>query len=197
MNTQPFRAPYHEIVHPSKYNQTPLGPPASILVDLHRLARSLGEDGLARQRQQLQTVGAGLLSALQGGDLAGVLPVQIGDGTIHQSGVEDVEEDLSGLQIAVGALDELDGSEQRPDHDEETDDVEGGEVVLPSHLGAQCCSSRGLVHGAVEHERDNHEEAEPEELDDQTDNDDDVADLGEDGNGAGSAHEATSYAECQ
>jgi hypothetical protein len=67
-------------------------------------------------------------------------------------------------------LNELDDSEDRPRHDECTDDVQSNHVSVPWHLQR---SIRGtLVHAGVEQPRGKDEDAEEDDLDEETTDDD-------------------------
>ncbi len=97
-------------------------------------------------------------------DPAGVHDVENGHDEEHESGVEDVEENLGGLQVAVEALDVLDDAEDVSDQDDQRHSVQHQEVVDPGY-GDGLGRGRRAVHDAiVEDARHDDEEAEEEQL---------------------------------
>lgn len=96
---------------------------------------------------------------------AGVEPVERDHHQRHQQRVKDVDVDLLGLQHAVLAHDVLGHAEDRSHQDEETGGVEDVEELLPGRDELVGLLGRLAADAQVEDERDDHEEAEEEDLD--------------------------------
>jgi hypothetical protein len=90
----------------------------------------------------------------------------------HHGRVENVDEYLVRLYVAVAALGVLNDAEDGPDHDEDARSVEDPDEGLPG-LGEPQADGRGLrVDAPVEYYNGDHKEGEEEDLDAKTPQDD-------------------------
>jgi len=108
-------------------------------------------------------------------DLAGMEPSKDTHGTEHKTTIENVKESLMRDDVASVALGIFGQTEDGSDQDEKTASIQGEEVTLPRYVFASDSASRGSPQAEVEHASNDTEHAEKENLDDQTDNDDVLA----------------------
>jgi hypothetical protein len=137
----------------------------------------------------------GPVAGLGGDDGARVKDVEYNRDEEHEEGVEDVDVNLVGHELAALAVDELDDAEDGTRHDEGADGVQDEDVAAPWHGETHALGGRFAQDAVVEEGRDGDEESKDGELDEQAAHDDVAARLLL-VEGVGGRHETTACGSC-
>lgn len=109
-----------------------------------------------------------LLASLRRNNSTRVVPIKDDRNKEHEHRVQEIEVDLIGLQLPLTSTNVLNGTEDRANHDQRTDDVKDDKVGLPWDIDAFAARSGTGGDAVVEYGSDDDEEAEDNDLNEET-----------------------------